>query len=124
MKDLAASGIDRILLADLGKNIYAYYRAVNMVGITVEAIGDDRFAAPRRHYRGIEILPLEKALNRRAKAVVVSNSSPVHGTDTCHRVAALTAQPVHHWFGVTEEEKAGGEWPVDTSSTRFDLTYA
>ncbi|MEE8212065.1 MAG: glycosyltransferase, partial [Acidiferrobacterales bacterium] len=45
MADLAASGIRRIVLADLGKNCFPYYRGARLAGITVTAVGDDRFTA-------------------------------------------------------------------------------
>jgi GT2 family glycosyltransferase len=99
MSGLAASGVRRIVLADLGKNVFAYYRAAKDTGFEISAIGDDRFYAPHRHYRGVRVLPVEEALALRPDAVVVANSSTVHGTDTYRRLRDRVGVPVHHWFG-------------------------
>jgi len=98
MGGLATRGVKRIVLADLGKNIYGYWRAARRVGIEVEAIGDDRFAVVGRAYRGIAVLPLAEALEHRVDAVVVSNSSPVHGNSTAIRVRSMTPMPVFCWL--------------------------
>ena len=99
MAELAATGVREVVLADLGKNILAYHRAAAQTGIKLLAIGDDRFYAPDRFYRGVPILPLDDALRLRPDAVVVGNMSTVHGTDTHHRLVTRGCQPVYHWFG-------------------------
>ena len=95
MRDIPAQ---RIVFADLGKNIYAYHRAAQAVGIEVLAIGDDRFAGPDRTYRGAAILPLDEALALPADAVVVANSSEVHGTTTYAKLNSCCRKDVYHWF--------------------------
>lgn len=99
MTGLAASGAGRIVLADLGKNVFAFHRAAKQAGVVILGVGDDRFYAPGRRYRGTPIVPVEDALHLGADAIVVGNSSAVHGTDTYHRLLAKVSQPVHHWFG-------------------------
>lgn len=101
MADLAATGVRRIVLADLGKNVYPFYRAAQLAGVTVLAIGDDRFAAANRQYRGIPIVPLDQALTLQVQAVVVANTSSVHGTDTYRRLVGRGQGPVEHWFSPT-----------------------
>jgi GT2 family glycosyltransferase len=110
MMELALSGARRIVFADLGKNVYAFYRAVRAAELTLVAIGDDRLAAPGRQYRGVPVVPLDAALGLDADAIVVANASAVHGTYTYQRILnrlahgeapMSTAGPqasVHHWF--------------------------
>jgi GT2 family glycosyltransferase len=102
LEALAAEGVKRIVLADLGKNILPFVHGAAEAGIEVAAIADDRFARPGRRYRGILIEPTEVALNRPHDAVVIANCSPAHAT---HRQAALAARtprgpkrPVYNWF--------------------------
>lgn len=97
--ELAAAGVRSIVLADLGKNVLAYYLAARKMNVNILAVGDDRFFAPNRHYRGIPVIPLRDALNLSSDAVVVGNMSSVHGTETYKRLVALGCQPVYHWFG-------------------------
>lgn len=111
MTALAASGGGRIVLADLGKNVFAFHRAAELAGIVILAVGDDRFYAAGRGYRGTPIVPLEDALNLGADAIVVSNSSAVHGTGTYHRLLAKVSQPVHHWFSPTDTFEAAESAP-------------
>jgi GT2 family glycosyltransferase len=106
MADLRESGVQRVVLADLGKNIYAFYQAVRATGVDVVAIGDDRFCAPRRLYRGIPIVGLDDALEARADAVVVGNTSAVHGGTAYRRVLGRASRPVHFWFGPAKEPEA------------------
>ncbi len=105
MAELATGGTRRIVLADLGKNIFAFHRAANETGMTVLAIGDDRFRAGGRRYRGIPVVSLEDVLRLDADTVVVANSAVVHGTDTYNRlvrrVGKRASPPVHHWFAPT-----------------------
>lgn len=101
MADVRASGARQIVLADLGKNIFAYYRAARESNITVLAIGDDRFCGPGRQYRGVPVVSVEDALGLDPDAVIVANSSEVHGTDTYRRLLRRVSQPVYHWFAPT-----------------------
>jgi GT2 family glycosyltransferase len=100
MQALASTGVERIVLADLGKNVLAFRRAAAETGLSVLAIGDDRFARPDRPYRGVPIIPLDEALNLGAEAVVVSNTSPVHSAETASALVERTGLPVFDWFGV------------------------
>lgn len=111
MKELVASGVERVVFADLGKNVFAFYRAARAVGLDLIAIGDDRFTSPGRRYRGVPVVPLDEALGLESDAIVVANTSAVHGTYTCRRVLDRLASAqtpkdasgrqlhVHYWFG-------------------------
>jgi len=98
MGQLAADGVRRVVLADLGKNVLAFHRAAGQTGLCVAAIADDRFAAPNRRYRGTAVLPVAAALATRPDAVVVSNTSSVHAARTRQRLAGVFSGPTHCWF--------------------------
>lgn len=99
MAELAADGVRRVVFADLGKNVFPFARAAKETGIEVVAIGDDRFAQPGCRYRGVPIVPLKDALRLDVDAIVVANSSAVHGTATYGNLTGSVDTPVHHWFG-------------------------
>jgi hypothetical protein len=98
MCELRDDGVRRVLFADWGKNVFAYFRAAGRAGIETVAVADDRFAGPGRRYRGLEILSWERACERAFDAIVVANSSEVHGTATRERLRGESAWPVHNWF--------------------------
>ncbi len=98
MNDLARSGIRRVVFADWGKNVYAFLHAARETGISVLVIADDRFEKPGRRYRGIKIVPFSDIGTYEADAIVVSNTSPVHATETRRRLKSAYDLPVHRWF--------------------------
>ncbi len=102
VRALASAGARRVVFADLGKNVLAFANAARESGISVLAIGDDRFAGPDRLYRGTPIKPLRETPVSECDAIVVSNTSPVHAAETAWRVASLTDRPVCDWFGRQE----------------------
>ncbi len=97
--ELARRGVREVVFADLGKNIYAFFDACRCGGIRVGAVGDDRFAAPRRSYRDIPIVPLDQALDLPCDAIIVSNCAPVFAEATGRRAASQCCKPVFQWFG-------------------------
>ena len=80
----------RILCADLGKNMLAYYRAAEALHVSIVAIADDLLAAPAempsREYRGVPLISWSQARALKYDAILVSNLSPVHAR---RRAAAL-----------------------------------
>ncbi len=111
MARLAAQRNARILFADLGKNIFPYYRAATMSGLQIVAILDDRFAGDDRRYRGIPIVDRAQGLGLRAGAIVVSNSSPIHARITELELRAKTDLPVYRWHGRFDFEPSGNLSP-------------
>lgn len=99
MQELAAKGIQRIVLADLGKNIYPFVRGARQAGLHILAIADDRFAQPGRSYRDVTILPAGEALATSPDAVIISNTAPVHAASSAQQLACMTPCPVHCWYG-------------------------
>jgi GT2 family glycosyltransferase len=71
-------GLQTILLADLGKNVLAYWLAAESCGLNVVAVSDDTLGGRGWTYRGVPILTNEQARRAPFDAVVVSNMSPVH----------------------------------------------
>jgi len=96
MRDLARQGVRRIVLADLGKNVFPFVRGAKSAGLRILAIADDRFAQPNRCYRGIPILPTCTAPMDSADAIIVANAAPVHAAATARRLAQAN-RPVHCW---------------------------
>ncbi len=123
MGEVAGCGVRRIVLADFGKNIYPFVQAADAVGLTVAAVGDDRFAGAGRGYRGIPVTTLETALGMAHEAVVVSNTGPVHATRTLERLRGLTASPIHAWF-VEPHSAHPGFVSSPPSSTSDDIAVA
>ncbi len=99
MQTLFDQGMRRVVFADLGKNIYAFYQASMNTGLIVQCIGDDRFAAHGRKYRGIPIVDLQLALGKPSDAIIVSNSAGVFANVTTNLLQTITAIPVHNWLG-------------------------
>lgn len=107
MARLAAQRSAHILFADLGKNIFPYYRAATMSGLQIVGIMDDRFAVDDRRYRGIPIVDRTRGLRLSASAIVVSNSSPIHARITELELRAKTDLPVYRWHGRFDFEPPG-----------------
>ncbi len=99
MRGLASGGVRRVVFADLGKNVLTFHRAAEKAGVSVLAVGDDRFAATERRYRGVPVIPLRDALHLSADAAVISNTSPVHAEQRSAELLRATTLPVHCWFG-------------------------
>ena len=98
MNRLAAGGVRRIILADLGKNIYAFVRGASAAGIEVLAITDDGLADGRRTYRDIPIITTNDADTRDADVFVVGNTSYVHAKRRQIALGKRASTPVHNWF--------------------------
>ncbi len=88
-----------LVLADLGKNVFPFWRGATQAGLRIAAIGDDRFAAPGRTYRGVPVIPLDEALSQHCDAVVIANTGPVHAARTHNILRTKTRRPIHDWFG-------------------------
>lgn len=100
MSSLAESGVRRVVLADLGKNAYAFVRAAGESGIQVLSLADNRFASEQRRYRGIPIVTVDEALSQKPDAVVIANTSYVHATRRAAELAQRGAPSVHNWFSM------------------------
>jgi len=98
MLRLREDGVRRIVLADLGKNVYPFYRGAATAGLDVLALADDRLAVPGRDYRGVPLLSTSEALSAPADAIVVSNTSYVHAQRRAQELRRQSDLPVHAWF--------------------------
>ena len=103
MTELYRQGIRDIVLADLGKNVYAFRQGAAAAGLKILAIADDRLAAPNRTYRDTGILATDEALSLGAQAYVVSNTSYVHSCRRCHDLTRQISRPVYNWFDSPSE---------------------
>ena len=99
MSDLYEDGIRRIVLVDLGREyLRVPARVPSWAGLDVLAIGDSRFCAPGRSYRGLAVLPIGEALSLDAQAYVVSNTSYVHAHRRWLALSRSLSLPVYNWF--------------------------
>jgi hypothetical protein len=122
MKALARRGARRIVLADLGKNVFAFYRGARSAGIEVQAIGDDRFQAPGRRYRGIPVIEWSEALSLEPDAIVVAQTVPVFAERALTRVQGQTKIPALSWVVDEERSRPKGaslERPLPVGASRF-----
>ncbi|MBN1343723.1 MAG: glycosyltransferase [Phycisphaerae bacterium] len=100
MRDLRDAGVRRIILASLGKNVFAFRHGAEQAGIELIAIADDGFGSiENRRYRGTPIVPTVEAMRMDFHAVVVSNTSFAHAYQARGRLASMTDRPIHDWFG-------------------------
>lgn len=107
MRMLAESGVRRIMLADLGKNIFPFLRAAELTGVEVSCIGDDFFAGEGRFYRGTRVTTLKTALDGDFDAIVIANTAPIHAARRRAALTHITSAPVHSWFERPSCETAG-----------------
>ena len=106
MLALRVRGAARVTLVDLGKNVYAFWRAARAAGLQVTAIADDRFCRAARSYRGVPLLPLEEALCLDADAFVIGNHSFAHAERRRAELLSRTRRPVHCWTPLPVAAKA------------------
>lgn len=98
MQGLADQGTHRIMLADLGKNIYPFVQAARRSGLAITCIADDRFAQRAYHYRGVPVCTLAEGLGTNPDAIVVSHTSCVHAATCRQQVAKITDIPIYQWI--------------------------
>ncbi len=124
MTKLWQSGVNRLLFADLGKNIYPFHLAARQLGLDVVAIADDRFAATGRCYRGTPILTVTEALQTTFDAVLVSNTAAVHASETAALLTLKTKAPIHCWFGPSPEATSEMRLRENASFEHYSLLSA
>ena len=101
----------RVILIDVGKNIYAYWRACQTLGIEIVAIADPKLARPSRRYRGIRLVDDETARALPHDAAIIANLSTVQARDRRSAWRATHDRPVIDLFDENPGEIA--------SSARF-----
>ena len=94
-------GLKAILLADLGKNVLAYWLAAESCGLKVVAVSDDTLGGRGWTYRGVPILTNEQARRAPFDAVVISNMSPVHAALRRTWWRRARREPVIDFFATT-----------------------
>jgi GT2 family glycosyltransferase len=106
LKDVTAEhGAKRVILVDLGKNVYAYWRACRELGLEIVAIADGNLASPGRRYRGVPVLDDAAARKRKADLIVVSNLSPVHARKRADHWRLTQGRPVVDLFSSEIESR-------------------
>jgi GT2 family glycosyltransferase len=82
----AAERLRAVVIADYSKNIFATWNAARRAGLAITAIADDHPAYRGQRYRGISIMPTDRALAGGATGVILSNINPAQAPG---RLAAL-----------------------------------
>ena len=81
----------RVLLVDVGKNLYAYWRACRVLNVEIVAIADDKLGRYGRSYRGIHVIRDDDARKLSHDLAIIANLSPEHAK---RRAAEWT-----QWYG-------------------------
>lgn len=123
MRWLAEQGTRRIVLADLGKNIYAFKRGAEAAKLDMLAVADDRLAATDRAYRGTPLVTTDQALRLGADAYIVSNTSYVHAHRRWNALAACTSKPVYSWFDPPTQTTLSGPRDAATASASAAVAF-
>lgn len=89
-----AHGVRKVVIADMGKNLYATYRGCTEAGLEVVAIADSNPAYAGLRYRGVPILEDEAAFATGAEGVVISNINPAQVDRVEQRVRSRFIGPV------------------------------
>ena len=71
-----AHRVERVVIADYGKNLFATWRAAVRAGLEVVAIAENHPAFAGMSYRGVTVLPDAEALALPHDGVVLSNVNP------------------------------------------------
>lgn len=100
MGSLKSQGVQTVLLAGLGKNVFAYVRGARKVGVQVLGIADDRFDAGSRRYRRIPVLGEKAGISMGADVVVISDMAPVHAARRAERIREAGGAEVVNWTRV------------------------
>lgn len=126
LRELRADGVQRIALANLGKNIFPFVRGTKRCGIEIAAIADDYFALGGRDYRGIPIVNSDDISADDIDAVVVSNMSPAHAARSRQRWSNLIDLPVVAWYADSvESNPASVVVPIEqTADSAEDAPFA
>ena len=96
-------GAQRIIFAECGKNLLAFHRAAQQIGLDVLAVADDHLggnARDVREYRGIPLLTWKalQDMGLNADMVVLTNISPVHAPARAAALRRLLPLPVVDLF--------------------------
>ncbi len=88
------NNINRIILADLGKNIFATWRACCDAELDICAIANQSPAFAGLAYRNIQLLPDELALSSKPDGIVISNVNPAQVGPRREQLAAQFDGPI------------------------------
>jgi hypothetical protein len=98
------TGCERVLLAEFGKNMLAYWLAAKDLGLEIVGILDDRLAGEdgqtggRRHYRKIPLVKRGEGAEEDCDVIVMTNLSPVQAPGRAAALRRVTRVPVVDLF--------------------------
>lgn len=86
--------VRRVVIADLGKNIYATHRACLTAGLRVCAVAENHPAFAGMRYRGVSIEPDQQAIASSVDGIVLSNVNPARIDDRMRSLQERFSGPV------------------------------
>jgi GT2 family glycosyltransferase len=95
-------GVRRVVLVDLGKNIFPYLRAARRYDMTIVAIADARLGGRDRHFHGIPILTDLAAQQLEYDAAIIANFSIIHAESRRNQWRKEQRRPVIDLFECTD----------------------
>ncbi|MEM6460223.1 MAG: glycosyltransferase [Planctomycetota bacterium] len=107
-------GVRRVVLADLGKNLYATWRAARRAGLRVTAIAENHPALAGGTYRGVAVRRDAEALGG-ADGVVLANVNPAQAGPRLEQLRRRWAGPVLSFW---EPKRLGDVSPRAVSTYR------
>ena len=91
----ARHGVNRVVISDFSKNLFATFRACRQPGLEIVAVADDREAFTGMRYRGVPVLKSADAFaGGGIDGVVVSNINPAQVDSLARQVRERFAGPV------------------------------
>jgi len=89
------TGLNRVAIADFGKNVYATWRACGAAGLQVAALADQRAAFAGMRYRGVPMMPVAEAVRGGGiDGVVLSNTNPAQVAARAAQIRSVFAGPL------------------------------
>jgi hypothetical protein len=95
----------RVMLVDVGKNIYAYWRACRELNLEVVAVADNHLAARGRKYRGVPVVTDDVARGKRYDIAIIANLSPAHARTRSDHWRLTQSRPVIDLFSPEMNER-------------------
>lgn len=88
------TGVNRVVLADLAKNMYPVVRGCRHAGLEIVAIADDAPAFNGLDYRDVTVVDTDTALAASPDAIVVANTSPARVVERADDLRTRFSGPV------------------------------
>lgn len=88
------TGVGRVVVADLAKNMYPVYRGCMHAGLEIAAIADDAPAFNGLDYRGARVVDTDTALATSPEGILVANTNPARVAERADALRSRFDGPV------------------------------